>query len=76
VKIRFLMTIPTEYSAFHRGQVIDVPKPTPEMLAWLKPLPDGSQRAEIVRDDEPELATVTVKPERAAKRLGKIRADA
>lgn len=51
MKIRFLTTIPTEYGAFHSGQVIDIDRPTPEMVAWLEPGPDGTRRAEVVRED-------------------------
>lgn len=70
MKIRFLTTIAAERFAFHRGQVIDVAEPTPEMLAWLEPLADGSRRAEVVReeaDEDDELATVAA-PERAVRR--------
>lgn len=68
MKIRFNTTIPTTYGAFHRGQVIDVAEPTPQMLAFLEELPDGTRRAEVVRDeDDSELATVSA-PERAVKR--------
>jgi hypothetical protein len=51
MKIRFLTTIPTERGAFHYGQVIDVAEPTPEMLAWITPCPDGTRRADVVRED-------------------------
>jgi hypothetical protein len=69
VKIRFLTTIPTEYSAFHRGQVIDVEHPTAEMLAWIQPLADGSRRAEVVRDeDDLDVATAVPVFEHAVKR--------
>ncbi len=51
MKIRFLTTIPTQFSAFRSGQVIDIDQPTPEMVEWLKPGPDGTRRAEVVRDD-------------------------
>ena len=51
MKIRFLTTIPTQFGAFQYGQVIDVSEPTPEMLAWLRPGPDGTRRAEVIRED-------------------------
>lgn len=51
MKIRFLTTIPTPFGAFQYGQVIDVAHPTPEMLAWIRPGPDGTRRAEVVRED-------------------------
>lgn len=77
MKIRFLTTIPGAHHTFHMGQVIDVAKPTADMLAWLRPLPDGTVRAEVVREEERnELATVSA-PERAVKRVGRAKqADA
>jgi hypothetical protein len=71
VKIRFLTTIPVGAFAFHYGQVIEVDDPTPDMLAWLEPLPDGTRRAEVVREDDvDDVATVTA-PEVAVTRRGK-----
>jgi hypothetical protein len=73
MQIRFLTTIPTEHGAFHCGQVIDVAEPTPQMLAWLEVLPDGTRRAEVVREaavEDVELATVAM-PERAVVKRGK-----
>lgn len=60
MKIRFLMTIPTEFGSFHSGQVIDIDKPTPEMQAWLKPTADGIRRAEVVREDRSVTSEVAV----------------
>lgn len=51
MKIRFLTTIPTQFGCFHSGQVIDIDQPTAEMKAWMKPGPDGTRRAEPVRED-------------------------
>jgi hypothetical protein len=68
VKIRFNCTIPTQYGAFRMGQVIDVEKPTLEMQAWLQPLPDGTRRAEVVRDDDSEAAVAPVSSDRAVVR--------
>lgn len=56
MKIRLLTSMAGAYT-FAAGQVIDVPNPTRDMLAWLRPLPDGSVRAEVVLD-EPEEAMV------------------
>jgi hypothetical protein len=66
VKIRFLVTTASsrpEYP-FRAGQVINVPQPTPEMLAWLTPESDGTVRAEVVPEEAPE-AAVLPEPERA-----------
>lgn len=69
MKIRFNRTIPTAYGAFHFGQVIDIDKPTPDMEKWLTvPLGDGTYRAEIVRDEEPEAAVVAGSKEQAVSR--------
>lgn len=76
MKIRFLVTTASASPdfPFRAGQIIDVPHPTPEMLAWLKPLPDGTKRAEVF-DAEPIEAAVTPEPERAVQpKAGKRRA--
>lgn len=64
MKIRFLRTTPSgvEGFPFQAGQIIDVPAPTPDQLAWL----DGVQ-AEALKEVEPETAVVR-DPERAVKR--------
>jgi hypothetical protein len=51
VKIRFLRTIAGERFCFEAGRVYDVPRPTPEMLIWIRPTKTGLVRAEVVRDD-------------------------
>lgn len=67
--IRFLQPVDSETPGFPflPGQVIVVTNPTPDMLAALRPLPDGSRLAEVVADEEPEFAAV-VDPERAVSR--------
>lgn len=60
MRIRFLTTIPTDFGAFQYGQVIDVAEPTPDMLAWLRPGPDGMARAEVVREDRSVTSEVAV----------------
>lgn len=73
MKIRFLRTIATARGGFRVGQVIEVAEPTPDMLAWLTPLPDGTRRAEVVREDDADLLTATapVAPERAVRAAGR-----
>jgi hypothetical protein len=61
MKIRFLSSIPTATGCFHFGQVIEVERPTADMLAWLKPCGDGTVRAEVVRDEHEELEVATVR---------------
>jgi len=76
VKIRVLMTLAgSGTSLFSAGQVIEVTKPTAEMLAWLRPLADGSVRAEIVREDESDEATIST-GEHAVAREGRRRGRA
>ena len=71
MKIRILMTLAgSGASLFSPGQVIEVTKPTAEMLAWLRPLADGSVRAEIVREDESDEATINT-GEQAVAREGR-----
>jgi hypothetical protein len=74
MKIRFLTTIPTAFGAFQYGQVIDVAEPTPDMLAWLQPGPDGTRRAEVVREDRSVTSEVAVTAS-GARRRGRPRQD-
>jgi hypothetical protein len=72
--IRFLTTIASAQTTFRGGQVIHVACPTPEMLAWLQPLPDGTVRAEVVRDEgDAELAVMGDTSEDASLRRGRAR---
>lgn len=70
MKIRFLTTIPTAFGAFHSGQVIDIDRPTPEMVEWMKPGPDGTRRAEAVREDRSVSSEQAVMA-RGARRRGR-----
>lgn len=72
MKIRFLQTTPSENPdlPFQAGQIIDVAHPTAAMLRCLEPAADGTQHAEVLRDDAGELATVGTS-EQAVKPRGK-----
>lgn len=70
MKIRILTSMASERWSFRAGQVIDVPEPTPEMKAWLKPTADGIVRAELVREKS-ETATVTGGERAVAMKAGR-----
>jgi hypothetical protein len=63
VKIRFLRTIAGERFCFEAGRVYDVPRPTADMLIWLRPTKTGLVRAEVVREEsDGELALAAAAP--------------
>lgn len=69
MRLRFLQTVPSlepEYP-FMAGQVITTPKLTPEMHRWVQ-----AGWAEVMRGEQPELATVAP-GERAVTRRGRPR---
>jgi hypothetical protein len=59
MRIRFLRTTASSRPGFPfaAGQIIDVPS-TEEVLAWLKPGPDGERAAEVIGEDAPEAAVL------------------
>jgi hypothetical protein len=69
MKIKFLRTTDSDVYGFPfvEGQVIEVPELSSAMRQWLK-----EERAELVREEEPELATVGV-AERAVVRTKRAR---
>jgi hypothetical protein len=78
VKIKFLKVTESDAAGFpfRAGQVIDVAEPTPAMLRWLEPGPDGERQAEVVKEEpRDEMAVAAVGPERAVtKPVGRPRA--
>jgi hypothetical protein len=66
MRIRFLEVTESAQPGypFLKGQVVEVTKLTAEMRAWLKRRPDGTARAEVVKDVAPD-AAVTESPEAA-----------
>jgi len=68
MRIRFLEATESMQPGypFLRGQVIEVTKLTPEMRAWLKVRPDGTARAEVVKDEGPDAAALPPAQTRSA----------
>lgn len=73
MRIRFNTSVFGEKVWFRAGQILTVPRLPPDLAVWLKVLPDGSRRAEILPEDEPECATVAAGPERATLPVAKRR---
>jgi hypothetical protein len=72
MKVRILTSIAGEWWSLRPGQVIDVPTLTQEIRAWLVPGTDGTARAELVREDETEVAAVAT-GEKAVVKRGRAR---
>lgn len=69
MRIRILCDLPiSPVRTFRAGQILIVPSIPPEVLPYV----DGT-RAEILPDDEPELAIVGTRSERAVLRKGRAR---